>query len=128
MLLNQLKRIRPQGETLILQTRVLGAKDGIGNPTKTWVDGIEIIGVINVLEEKQESDIEGDYDTSAKRMTQAYIGYFMPFDIPDTQDCRIKRVFQDKSVEIYQIVEFNKNLYYKNKQHHVEARLKVVKQ
>lgn len=126
MLYNHLKSLMRKDEKIWLQTRTLGAKSGVGSKRESWADSVPLIGSINETKVEQKNE-EGEYDSTGVRIGVGYTGYFMPFNIPNSQEYRVKRIFEDDDiVELYDIVEFHPNLIRRNKQHHVELRLRLI--
>ena len=113
MFYKHLKTMQLPYEKIYLQQKSnVGTKDNIGNNVITWEDIEKLTGSINEVD-VEKKNVEGEYDETGERVGVGYTGYFMPFNIDNMQDYRIKRVFTNTTphtIEYYDIIEYNRNL------------------
>lgn len=109
---NKLKR---KGEVIVLQRKEATLRDAIGNQKYSWVNVQTLNGVIR---EKIERNIdnEGDRDASASPLSSIKTtGYFLPFDIDNTQEYRIKRSLPGSSPIYYKVYHIFPDLVRRNR-------------
>lgn len=121
MIARLLRRLNRPEEEIVLEKREFSGKDGLGNQKEVWTEDKELIGIIQVSV-KEPKDSEGERD-----ITDEKTGYFLPFELPDQQNYRIKRTLLQTTpiVEVYDIIENSYNLVRRGRQNHVEVGLRL---
>lgn len=117
-----LERVQRIDEELYLMKYELGEKDELGFPEKKFIEIQKLNGVIQ-REQISETGIKG------VESEPHYTGYFLPeftINIKELNDYRIKYNTPNESF-LYQIVEYNPNLFLRKERDHIALRLLIDK-
>jgi len=116
-----IKRMKHPDEEIHLEQVSTGIKDSVGNSIETWVNAMDLDGVI------QERDFD-EHSSRGHEEMGSHIGFFTPdFEIPyaDSPDFRIRHVIPRSKDRYYKIVWIDRNLFLRGKRHHYEMGLEL---